>query len=400
MKSLLWVFLWTTLLLLSCSSVQNKPTEIEKGVVVQKVVCAADTSVSYALYLPKRYSSVERYPLILAFDPHASGSLPVEKYISLAEKYNTILVGSNTSKNGLSFPETDKIINLTIEDIKSRFSVDTTQFYVMGFSGGARVASLVALYRGGVRGLIGCGAGIAGTNQPAKYRFDFIGFVGNGDFNLNEMQSLDEQLDQANFRHDLVIFDGKHEWPPVEVFEYAFLWNQFNKDKDQGIQPSMVQLADFKWLIEKELRKVDSLDNLHRKADAFNREIHFLKGIENCDQVEAELSRLKEQPQWKAEEAKMERIRQMEMNEQNYFLQNFYSKDLPWWKEKIASYNKQIEVNTDRSEVLMYMRIKAYLSLLAYMNYSNSKNAGTKERVTYALEVYQIVDPENAAKIK
>jgi len=48
----------------------------------------------------------------------------------------------------------------------------------------------------------------------------------------------------------------------------------------------------------------------------------------------------------------------------------------------------------------MYKRIMSYLSLLAYMNYNNAESSGDKNNADFALEVYKIVDPENAAKIK
>ena len=52
------------------------------------------------------------------------------------------------------------------------------------------------------------------------------------------------------------------------------------------------------------------------------------------------------------------------------------------------------------NDVRMYRRIKSYLSLLAYMNYSRMVSNSNKEKADFAYEVYKIVDPENAAKIK
>jgi hypothetical protein len=270
----------------------------------------------------------------------------------------------------------------------------------MGFSGGARVASLVALYRGGIKGLIGCGAGLAGSDQPSEFRFDYIGFAGNEDFNMNEMISLDEQLEQARFRHDLVIFDGKHEWPDPEWMEYAFLWNYFNQCRDSKISPNKTIVADFLSLINKEIEKGVDQNNLYRQINALQRTIHFLKGLEPVEQDEARLSTLKNSDIWKKEEAKNLRVREKEMKEQRMYIENFYAKDLDWWRTQITNYELRITEGKDREDVLMCKRITSYLSLLAYMNYSNAKTAGNSERTQFSLNVYRIVDPENAAKIK
>lgn len=389
------------LLFQSCSTGQNKTVKVlEKGKIIPEVICKNDQAVSYAAYLPSTYNEKEKYPIIIAFDPHAAGSLPLENYKSLAEKYQTILIGSNNSKNGLQLAETQKIISSLFEDIESRFPIDTTRVYVMGFSGGARVASLIALYRGGVQGLIACGAGLAGSDQPARFRFDYIGFAGNEDFNMNEMISLDEQLENANFRHDLFIFQGKHEWPPVEVMEYAFIWNRFNYHKDRRIELNRTSIADFMALVNKEYNKGVDAKNQHSKAQSLQHEIRFLKEIAAVDKEHKELAEIKNSEEWKKEEKRLIQVRDKEMQEQKMFIENFYNKGLDWWKEKIKNYELRITKKADSDDVLMCKRIKSYLSLIAYMQYTNANSNGDKEKAAFALEVYKIVDPENAAKIK
>ncbi len=390
----------------ACGTSQNPGTttadgpSMKKGMVIQKIQCVNDTAVSYSLYLPKSYSEKSKNPVIIAFDPHGAGSLPVERYKDLAERYQTILIGSNDSRNGLPLNKTQQIVQALFDEIPGRYSIDTNQIYVTGFSGGARVASLVALYRGGIMGLIGCGAGLAGSDQPSAYRFDYIGFAGNEDFNMNEMISLDEQLEQANFRHDLVIFDGKHEWPSSEVMEYAFLWNLFNHCRDNRISPDAVRIADFKALINQEMQEGVTENNLHRQTDALQRSIHFLRGLNPVEKEEARLAQLKNSDAWKKEEAKVLQVREKEMKEQRMYLENFYAKDLDWWKEQITDYELRITNGKEREDVLMCKRITSYLSLLAYMNYSGAKTSGNTERTQFSLNVYRIVDPENAAKIK
>ena len=64
------------------------------------------------------------------------------------------------------------------------------------------------------------------------------------------------------------------------------------------------------------------------------------------------------------------------------------------------NYELRITNKADENDVLMCKRIMSYLSLLAYMKYTGASSSGDKEKADFALKVYQIVDPENAAKIK
>jgi pimeloyl-ACP methyl ester carboxylesterase len=372
----------------------------EKGKVIPDIACLKNPDIRYSLYLPSGYTTSAKFPLILAFDPHGSGNLPVEQYKSLAERYGYILMGSNNSKNGLPMNETESIITSMFEEITDSYPIDTSRIYLMGFSGGARIASLVALYYGGVKGVIGCGAGFPGTNQPGRFRFDYIGFAGNADFNMNELVSLDEQLEEQGFRHSLIIFDGKHEWPPAEIMEYAFIWNDFCARKDGKNTVSIFNDDFFAAMINKALQEAEVHKSLYEKKLALQQMIQFEKGLVPVDHEQMELARLLSSEAYKKEEKKINALRDKERQEQQMFNENFYVKDLSWWKNKIKNYELRITTGADKEDELMCKRIISYLSLLAYMNYTGATNAGATEKADFALEVYRIVDPENAAKIK
>jgi predicted esterase len=392
---------------LSCNSsdtqargAHNKDKQPETGRVISDITCLKDTTISYSLYLPGSYSTEKKYPLILAFDPHASGNLPVEKYDSLAEHYSYILIGSNNSKNGLPMNETEKIVNSLLSEIRTRYSVDSSRIYLMGFSGGARIASLVALYGGGIKGVICCGAGFPGTSQPGRFRFDYIGFAGNADFNMNELVSLDEQLEEANFRHALIIFDGKHEWPPVETMDYAFIWNEFCAMKENMIPINEKMIEDYRKSMEEMVRNDEIKGDFYNKSVDLKQMIRFLDGVSKTGVLKNSLKEIRESREFIKAEKEILVIRDKEMQEQKMFNETFFLKDMSWWKDKITDYGLRITNGKDREEVLMCKRIMSYLSLLAYMNYTHALSSGDKTKADFAMEVYRIVDPENAAKIK
>jgi len=81
--SLLWIVLLT--ILPGCgpgnsgtngNSLSAAP--VEKGKIISKITCRKYYTISYALYLPKNYTTGLKFPVIIAFDPHGSGILPLE----------------------------------------------------------------------------------------------------------------------------------------------------------------------------------------------------------------------------------------------------------------------------------------------------------------------------------
>jgi hypothetical protein len=378
----------------------EQSSSFETGIVIPKVSCIKDPSTTYSLYLPKNYSSSHRFPLILAFDPGGSGILPLTMYHDLAEKYGYIMMGSNDSKNGNSFPQTNLIISTLLEEIPERFSIDSNRIYTMGFSGGARIASLIGLYIGGIASVTGCGAGFPSTDRPGKYVFDYIGFAGMSDFNMYELIRLDQQLSQQNFNHVLFLFDGIHEWPQKLMMEKAFQWNECSAMRKQLIPRNEKLLGTLKESFDSILKKDQGTgDKIVYHQDLANT-ISFMKDLMEINSYKQLISDLEKSPDYKKQSGNQQKLMDRELKEQQTFSEDFFFKDLTWWKEKIAKYDSRIKAGKNISDVRMCKRIKSYLSLLAYMSYTRMHSSGNKEKADFALQVYQIVDPENAAKIK
>src|SRR6478672_7438128 len=128
------------------------------GIVHGSVAVAAQTTNSYALYLPSAYSPSKRWPLLLVFDPFARGEVSVKLFHDAAERYGYIVVGSNNSRN---FEDPSAAIRTLWADVKERYAIDPQRIYTAGLSGGARVASSVALACNHcIAGVIACGAGL------------------------------------------------------------------------------------------------------------------------------------------------------------------------------------------------------------------------------------------------
>lgn len=200
---------------------QTPPT----GTVQPSVAVKADPSNSYALYVPSAYSPAKRWPLLLLFDPFARGEVSVKLFHEAAEKYGYIVVGSNNSRN---FQDPSEAIRLLWADVKERYAIDPRRIYTAGLSGGARVASSVALAcKGCVAAVIANGAGLPqGATLPGPEAADWFLVAGTTDFNYPELLHLKEALDARNVASRFVVYDGPHNWMPKEFAERALAWLQ------------------------------------------------------------------------------------------------------------------------------------------------------------------------------
>lgn len=213
--------------------------DLPLGKVIPEVKCAADASQSYALYLPSQYRADRSWSVILAFDPGGRGRVPVERLQAAAETYGYIVAGSNNSRNGpwqVSATAAQALWN----DVFSRLSIDPRRVYLAGFSGGARVATAVALSTGRVAGVIASSAGFPNAQPRQSAPFAVFGTAGTDDFNYQEMREVDRRLTSA---HRVVIFEGGHDWLPASLAPEALAWLELQAMRS-GLRPRDEALID------------------------------------------------------------------------------------------------------------------------------------------------------------
>jgi predicted esterase len=229
------------LLCLSAFAQQNGSPSIaspnlQTGIVLPDVTCAAQTDQSYALYLPSHYTPEKRWPTVYVFDPAARGSVPVELMKDAAERYGYIVAGSNNSRNG-PWKEEAAAAQAMYHDTRERLSIDANGIYFAGLSGGARFAASLAQACKCAAGVLVNGAGFSPSSPPvAGGNFAVFGAVGTFDFNYGEMVQLDAKLGELHYAHVLERFDGTHEWAPANVMDEAFAWFRLIAMKD-GREP-------------------------------------------------------------------------------------------------------------------------------------------------------------------
>jgi len=367
--------------------------EFKKGQVIDSIRCTSDGAQYFALYLPTNYSPNLNFPCIVLFDAHARGVLPLNKYKDLAEKYGYILLASDNSKNGLSPEVTGKYAAALLAEARTRFNTDPARVYTAGFSGGSRVAGDVAMKDGNVSGVIGCSAGFSGNGQGGS-KFDYVGFAGEQDFNLLEMEALDQQLQAHGFVHQLFTFPGIHGWPPAENLEMAMLWLQVNAMKARK-QPKTDDVVDLlKSLYNKQITSAEKAKDIIAQEQLLSGMVSVLNSLSDVSSEEKKLATLQQSAEYKKAIANEGALQQQELAGQQELAKEIAAHDDKWWADKIASMKKEIS-SSPVVVARMKQRLLNYLGLVCYLYADGVIKQGDARSSGHYLNVFQMVDPAN-----
>jgi hypothetical protein len=399
------------LTLLSCSSgtdqknstpaaqKQEAALPLEKfatGQVIEKIICKNDTSQSYALYLPSDYAEGKTYPVVFAFDPHGTGKLPVSDYKDLAEKYKYILAGSNNSKNGTSWEDVQKIANIFFADVQGRFRVNMQRIYLLGFSGGARIANGLTTSNGSITGVICCGAASPATVSPnPRNNYFFMGIVGNEDFNYIELKKYDKvELAGHSIKHALLVFDGKHEWPPLATMDEALWWMELSEMRKKNMTGDSL-ISQQLLTATGELKAYLNKKQYMNAYECCRKTINFYDGLGDLTfffttyqslQTNKEIDKAlqKEEADWALEE-----------NLKKKYIEAVQSSDANWWKKDIAELNNKIK-SSPKPEALILKRTLSFLSLVMYMQTTQFMKQNNTAAADHFSKLYLLVDPTNS----
>lgn len=390
------------LLAFSCASTESKKSatdsvvpvvaakpEFKKGDLTTLYV-TGDPSNSFTVYLPSDFDSTKKYPLVVFFDPHADGSLPLNKYKSLAEKWGFIFAGSNTSKNGMTPDQTMKIGNALIGEMTRIINVEKSEIILCGFSGGARVASNLALTRPDIKALI-CNS--AAPSQPVNGK-TFVGLAGLGDMNYLELKKFVDAQKKMGYKapEELLPYEGNHEWAPEAIMEDALLITGcYQESGAYAGKDSLMAIALEKNLLKQadEIKKASCLiESAYLETGIrCTRELYSPNELVNRnDKLRQTSCFINDVDAWLKAESEENQLQQE-------LASALMSQDTTWWKINSPKYFESKKQGADK---FMHQRLRGYASLMCY-SYANqafkSNNLHAAEKL---VAVYAIVDPENS----
>jgi len=367
---------------------------LQKGKIISKVICKADPSKSYALYIPE-VNGNQPLPVVYFFDPHGDGLLPVKKYQSFADSFHFILAGSNKSKNGNDFNDARNIFEAMNADVPGRTAVDATRIYLCGFSGGAKVAIFLGLHFPQIKGVIANGAGLEDIATARDVAFSFTAVTGNGDLNMTDLVSIDKMLDQTPVRHRIIFFDGIHEWAPESTMGIAFAGWQLDAMRNKSISKDTSFVNGFVATMKKMIEQSQTKSEWIKAHENSKLAAALLDGItdETGWFVKKENS-IEHSAAFQKEENERQSVLQKEGNIKAIFQQRFLDADQNYWAATINDVKEKAKGKN--AEGQMYQRLQAYLSLAFYSISNQMINKDQDKPAAYFVSLYKLADPTNS----
>ncbi len=378
-------------------SVQSLKEDFKKAEVIDVVANKIDGNQSYALYLPSNYNKENTFPIIYIFDAHGTGKLPIALYKNLAEKYGYILVASNDSKNGNTWEETISIFDKLYTDTKNRLSIDTKRIYLMGFSGGARVANAITILNGNINGVICIGAVYPTRNtETPRNNYTLLAIAGKEDMNYTELVKYD-MIDLAghNLKHILLTYDGKHEWSPENIMEEAFVWLECNEMRKDVSQKNDVFIKE---KIAPKIEELKQLMEAKKSLEAFKlckQTINIFDGLTDLTPFYNVYNELKTNKDIDLGLQKEEEALQKEDKLKQDYTQYFQTKDFAWWQKETNNLIAKTKNEKNKTEQQLFKRLLSYLSLICYSQTNGLLQQNNLIGAEYYSKLYLLVDPSN-----
>jgi hypothetical protein len=367
-------------------------SDITAGEVIPAIKCAANSLHTYALYAPLSYSNANEFPILYFFDPHANGTLPLEKYKSLAEEFNIIMAGSNNSKNGMAIEESSSIAKEMMDDCRNKFHVDNTYQILSGFSGGSKVACNQAFHNFSITGLIACSGAIVGQ-QPFPDDLNIVSIAGSKDFNYHEMLAFDNFVNGKN-KHIFIETDETHEWPPVDAIREAltFVFVQKMKKKNTGNTALLDKLFTE---AQQKLVRIEKQKDIGLKELAYKNFVTTFDGMKDVVSVKEKRNILEKSTEFGNYVTKKKNIIYQEKEIQKMLNDAFANQNSAWWEKEISDLKIASNKTNDKLLASLNSRLLGYVGIAAYSYATQLVNANEKE-AEKVLAIYKTVEPSNS----
>jgi hypothetical protein len=197
----------------------------ETGRLLENVPSDSSAGQRFTLYLPPGFDPRRPTPIIYLLDPRGRARVPGKLFQEAAARYGYILASSHTTATDGPMDLNLRAMQAMWDDTHAWFTVDPQRVYLAGFSGTARMASLIARNRPAITGIIGAGAGFHPDVKAAKdLPFLYYGTIGDTDYNFHEIEDLEHALAALDVPHRLERFAGPHSWMPPALALGAVEW--------------------------------------------------------------------------------------------------------------------------------------------------------------------------------
>lgn len=209
---------------MSCRNAESKPSGLNKSETASNQTESLQGKTTelfqnfspVQLYLPSGWES-GRDELLFLFDPGGVPAAPLALYKQLADRQKIGLACASGIRNQLPLESCVSLADRLLDSLIGVLQPARTS--LAGFSGGAKVAMLLADRRTDVNRTIYCGSGveIKASNSGSSW----IGIAGMRDMNYTDLIGLHLGMQAAGMNALLLEWPGGHEWPSEKYMEIA-----------------------------------------------------------------------------------------------------------------------------------------------------------------------------------
>ena len=369
----------------------------KKGVIIDTIEVNNSNGESFALYLPEEFNSDVPSPIVFIFDPAARGRYGLIPFIEAADKYQMILVCSNSSRN-MAYETNFSIADRWFKDIFSRFTIDPTKMYLAGFSGGARLASTIAVLSGQFKAVVGCGAAFSGNSghwPVSGDQFYFAGLVGNQDMNYQEMIKAADWLDRIGMSNQIFIFEDDHRWPDAKYISKAFDWFYLLDIKKNLVSDDRNFLD--RYLVD-QLTEAQFLSNQSQVIEAVLQYERIIKDLDDyftLDSLNVKVKELKNSKDYK----KSLKSRKEIASEESAWTTKLISKvteemkkgesrdNFRWLQKELAKLDKEYVGSSRKDYQHLGRRLQQMLFAMVIENFETSVSKGNNKDAQYLAQL-------------
>ncbi|MBN2664767.1 MAG: hypothetical protein JXR68_14045 [Bacteroidales bacterium] len=336
--------------------------------------------VNYS-YIQSSDTVKNKETLIVVIDPHGSGTTALSHFNNVVENYDCTIIGLNNVMNN----QTDFIEKITenINTAITNLHLNIKHIFVVGFSGGARMAFMYSKAYS-VNGVLMCGAG-AKSDEYFNLSYPVALIIGIRDFNFSEHYYSPGTNLSSNINILSLIFDGKHEWSPVDkidlamaflfarngltnnvnISDYQSLADSYISDKNYIFAYKTIEAAYKSSTGDAQLQAKQKLDNLVQSVDFKNYILRFEKYLH---------------------------AEQTAVGDYMKFLE---PQNLDWWTTEINTI-KNLTASDDAIVANSNNRLLGFLGIVMYSYVKNELKNPQSIFIDKYLKIYELLEPENA----
>ncbi len=393
---------FSILIFFFCANLFSQGDRFEKGKIIDTIWVDKKLGESFSFYMPKSYEPAKPTPVIFIFEPLARGKTGIDPFISSAETYGYLLICSNNTKNG-PFEQNYDIVDRLFSKVFTSLKLDPKRVYTSGFSGGARLASSIAIKTNQIQGVVSCGAAYTVNfgELPTTQSFSYATIMGEADMNFYELIFTRKYLVKTQLPFEIFTPDINHSWPTQDQILLAFDWLQLEAYKNLLLPVDSAITKNIYHKFYDQARTKEKDNRLLSAANEYRRILHNFKRYYQLDTIEKRLNYLTQSSAYKSQKKKNETLLETEILLTEELLDRFSldinkrSYHLGWWENRIEKLKKKT-VSDSPMEQTMYNRLlyKIFAHAIETANHDSSiKNINQK---IFCYDICILINPKYA----